>query len=85
MKGPVSVFGYDYLEDKLGRDPARKLRLNLLGGQFAYEALNLVDGRRTLQEVRDLLSAIYGPVPLDLVAEYVETLEGIGVVSRVTE
>jgi hypothetical protein len=89
-KGPLSAFGYDYFTDKLGAEKVRAVRLlqheGARGGgdAYAYEALNLLDGRRTLQEVRDMLSAIYGPVPLELVAEYVRALESIGVVSRVT-
>jgi hypothetical protein len=89
-KGALGAFGYDFLTEKVGAEKARALRLLSYegtrggGDAYAYEALNLIDGTRTLQEVRDMLSAIYGPVPLDLVSEYVETLEGIGVVSRVT-
>ncbi|HUO84100.1 MAG TPA: DUF4910 domain-containing protein [Thermoanaerobaculia bacterium] len=89
VRGPMSVFGYDYLEDHYGREKTRTLRLlghgsgrGASGADYAYEALNLVDGRRTLQEIRDALTAIYGPVPLELVAEYLAALEEIGVVLR---
>ena len=85
VKGPVTVFGYDYLEDKYGAERTAKLRLLAYGGRgadYAYEALNLVDGRRTVQQIRDDLSAIYGPVPLELVTEYLDALEAIGLVVR---
>ena len=85
VKGPVTVFGYDYLEDKYGAERTGKLRLlkhGGRGGEYAYEALNLVDGRRTVQQIRDDLSAIYGPVPLDVVSEYLGALESIGLVIR---
>ena len=85
-KGPMGGFGYDYFQDKtaekgiaapalLGRDP--------LWGEasYAYEALNLVDGRRTVRQIRDDLAAIYGPVPVSEVAEYLAVLEKIGVLS----
>ncbi len=90
-KGPMSVFGYDYFEDKLGREEARKVRLLSYrgpwgsGGDYAYEVLNFADGRRTAQEVRDAVSAEFGPVPLELVVEYLHALEKIGVVREVKE
>lgn len=85
-KGPLTVFGYDYLNDKLGEEKAKALALLKHegkrggGGDYAYEALNLVDGHRTLADIRDALSAIYGPVPQDAVAEYMKALESIGLV-----
>ncbi len=88
VRGPMGVFGYDYLEDHLGRTATDSLRvrrhqgLRGSGGEYAYEILNLVDGRRTMQEIRDAVSAIYGPVPLDVVVEYARALETIGVIRR---
>jgi hypothetical protein len=68
------------LPDKLGRDATAALRLPRFGaGGYDYEALNLVDGRRTVREIRDALSAILGPVPIDLVAEYLAALAKIDV------
>jgi hypothetical protein len=42
--------------------------------------LNLADGGRNVQQIRDDVSAIYGPVPFDLVLEYLRALEEIKVV-----
>ncbi len=88
-KGPMTAFGYSYLNHKLrgsgGRMP-RILRYSGIwggGGEYAYEALNLVDGTRSTQQVRDALSAIYGPIPIILVSRYLETLERIGVLEKV--
>jgi hypothetical protein len=86
-KGPMSVFGYDYLRDKYGRERASKLRIgsarSLWGdGGYAYEVLNLVDGRRSVQEITDMVSAIYGPIALDIVLEYLRALEEISVLER---
>ena len=53
------------------------------GGEYAYEVLNLVNGRRTAQEIRDFVSATYGPVPLEFVVEYLRALESIRVVEIV--
>jgi hypothetical protein len=85
VQGPMGAFGYSYLVDKLGADEAAKLRLNRYadnGGQYTYEALNFVDGRRTVSDIRDWLTAELGPVPLELVEEYLGALESIGVIRR---
>jgi len=87
-KGPMGGFGYEYLADK-------RQALNLPapslagwtgpwggGGEYLYEALNLVDGKRTVRQIRDDLSAIYGPVPIERVAEFLDLLRKIGVVGR---
>jgi aminopeptidase YwaD len=86
IRGPMSAFGYDYFSDHYGSDRAGNIRLLRYqgargsGGEYAYEVLNLADGRRTAQEIRDFVSAVYGPVPLDLVVEYLRALAEIGVV-----
>ncbi|HJQ41401.1 MAG TPA: DUF4910 domain-containing protein [Thermoanaerobaculia bacterium] len=76
VKGPMSAFGYDYFTDHFGE---KKLALN---EEYRYEALNLVDGRRSAQEIRDALSAIYEPVALKDVEEYLTALASIGVIRR---
>jgi hypothetical protein len=87
-KGPMAVFGYDYLADHYGADRTAKLALlsyqglRGAGSEYAYEALNFVDGKRTVQNIRDCLSAEYGPVPIGMVTEYLEALESIGVLRR---
>jgi hypothetical protein len=79
-RGTASGFGYDWVADRLGAERAAALRLVSFegtrgtGGDYAYEALNLVDGRRSVGEIRDALSAIYGPVPVELVEEYLAAL-----------
>jgi aminopeptidase YwaD len=86
LEGPLTTFGYDYLDEHLGADRVARLRLLWhrglwgAGGEYAYEVLNLVDGVRTVAAIRDAVSAIYGPVALDVVAEYLGELESVGVV-----
>lgn len=88
VEGPMHAFGYSYLEDKLGKQDMDRLRLPRHGtpygdgGMFAYEALNLVDGTRTVSDVRDWLVAELGPVPVEYVAEYLQALESIKVIRR---
>ncbi|MFQ5926505.1 MAG: hypothetical protein ACE5MH_03630, partial [Terriglobia bacterium] len=85
VKGPMAVFGYNYFTDHYGTERARGIRLlqfrglRSSGGAYAYEVLNFVNGRRTAQEIRDAVSATYGPVPLALVVEYLRALAAIGV------
>ena len=85
-KGPVSgLFGYDYFVDHHGADKAAKIRLlkqeSIYNREadYPYEVLNFVDGKRTVQEIRDAVSVEYGPVPLDVVMEYLKALESIGI------
>jgi len=89
-KGPMVVFGYDYFEvgwAKRGHTTKPKLLEyeGLWGGgeEYAYEVLNFTDGKRNAQEIRDAVSAEYGPVALELVVEYLKALEEIGVVEEV--
>ena len=76
IRGSLDAFGYDYLEAHLGHDRVAKLALLNFesprgeGGEYAYEALNLANGKRTTSEIRDALSAIYGPVPQDAVDQF---------------
>ncbi len=87
VRGPMSTFGYNYLADHLGAERASSLGLGRFsgiwgsGGEYSFEVLNLVNGGRTVGEIRDALSAIYGPVPVELVAEYLSALQEIGIVS----
>jgi hypothetical protein len=86
-RGPLAVFGYDYFADHAkaaGVAEPKLLSYEGLWGsgeEYAYEVLNFADGKRNAQEIRDAVSAEYGPVPLEVVAEYLKALEKIGVVS----
>ncbi|HET8647651.1 MAG TPA: hypothetical protein VFO85_19285, partial [Vicinamibacteria bacterium] len=86
-RGPLTAFGYDYFLDKYGEDKAQGLALlqhtgaRGSGDEYAYEALNLVDGRRSVQQIRDMLAAIYGPLPVEAVAAYLRALAAIGVLA----
>ena len=89
IRGPMSVFGYDYLSDKLGAERTAKLRLlefhglRGAGGDYAYEVLNLARRGVRASDIRNTVSAIYGPVPLDLVVEYLRALKEANVISNI--
>ena len=88
-KGPLAVFGYDYFADHaktVGVATPKLLSYEGLWGsgeEYAYETLNFANGKRNAQKIRDAVSAEYGPVPLEMVTEYLQALEKIGVVERV--
>jgi aminopeptidase YwaD len=91
-RGPMAVFGYDYFEAewaKRGHTTKPKLLeyQGLWGGgeEYAYEVANFADGKRNAQEIRDAVSAEYGPVEFELVVEYLRALEEIGVVEEVKQ
>ena len=85
-KGPLAVFGYDYFASHAKAAGVATPRLLSYHGEwgggeeYAYEALNFADGTRSAQQIGVELSAEYGPVPTDLVVEYLQALRKIGVV-----
>jgi hypothetical protein len=91
VRGPLDVYYYDHLAEALGTgagadvtgsggaDVALTPRPN--GEVLAYEALNLVDGRRTVSAIRDVLTGRYAPLPTAELAEYLELLARARVIS----
>ena len=88
-KGPMGVFGYDYLIDHLAEKHLPRPKLLEYRGrwgageEYAYETLNFVDGKRNAEQIRQAVSTEYGFVTFDLVLEYLKALESIGVLTRV--
>jgi len=85
--GNLDVYYYDYLSDHLKDSPGDLARLVELpnGGTLAYETLNLVDGKRSVREIREVLSAAYGIVPTEAVLDYLKLLEKIGIIVFINE
>lgn len=89
IQGPMSAFGYSYFRDRYGDEAYAELQLPRYtgthgsGGEYAYEALNLVDGSRTVSDIRDWLTAELGPVPLEYVGRYLAALAEIQVIRPV--
>jgi aminopeptidase YwaD len=86
-KGPMEGFGYSWFDERLkAAGLPRPVLLDRAAGRdapsFAYEALNLVDGRRSVQEIRDELFATVGPVPIAEVADYLAILARLGLLER---
>jgi aminopeptidase YwaD len=79
VQGPIDIYYYDHLDAVLGESrPAPALQQR--DGVLAYEALNLVDGKRSVSEIRDILAGRYAPAPLAEVTEWLDVLARAGVV-----
>lgn len=87
-KGPMTVFGYDYFVDHYDSSLGKPELFNYnglwgSGGEYAYEALNFVDGTNNVLTIRNKLSAEFGPIPMELVYQYLLALESIQVIARI--
>lgn len=85
VKGPLSVFGYNYFFDHYDKNKSTPKiysfsGLKGSGGEYSYETLNLVNGKRTALEIRNELSAEFGPIPFEVVIEYLEALKSINII-----
>ena len=79
--GPLTYQNDNVLLARLGKERYLKIRLlnseatpllseRDLSDLYAYEIVNFVNGKRTVGEIRDAVSAEYGPLPVSLVADY---------------
>jgi hypothetical protein len=90
--GPLTFQNDDVLETRLGAERVAKIQLltgdsnKLLnvqerGALYAYEILNFVDGRRSQADIRDAVAAEFGPLPLEVVADYLQACEEAKIIS----
>jgi hypothetical protein len=81
--GPLTYQNDDVLRTRLGAERVSRIKLlnseatPLLNTQdqselYAYEIVNFVDGKRTIGDIRDAVSAEYGPLPAETIADYLE-------------
>src|SRR6202167_1174825 len=64
----------------ISADATQLLNVRDLSELYAYEIFNFVDGRRSVGEIRDAVSAEYGPLPVNLVADYLEACAEAGAI-----
>jgi len=89
--GPLTYQNDNVLLARLG--PERMARIKLLNSEatpqlnaqdlsdlYAYEIVNFVDGKRSVGEIRDAVSAEYGPLPVDLVEDYLKACQEAGLI-----
>lgn len=81
VRGPLAP-SVDWVRDKAGADAAT-LAINQVprGEDVAYEIVNFIDGKRTISEIRDAVSAEFEPIDVKVVAEYLELLAKIGAIT----
>lgn len=82
VTGPMNVYYYDYVAERAGGNLRAVERIGSMpdGEVLLYEILNLVDGTRSVQAIRDYITAAYGPIAVEDVAEYLKLLEKVGVI-----
>jgi aminopeptidase YwaD len=84
--GPLTFQNDDVLADRLGAERMRRIKLldagssRLLDAQdsgaiYAYEIVNLVDGKKSVAEIRDVVAGEFGPIPLEVVSDYLQACE----------
>ncbi len=84
--GPLLYQNDNVLQARLG--PGRLAKIKLLNSEatpllntqdlselYAYEIINFVDGKRSVGEIRDAVSAEYGPLAIDLVDDYLNACQ----------
>jgi len=89
--GPLTYQNDDVLKARLA--PERMAKIKLLNSEatplfnaqdqselYAYEIVNFVDGKRTVGEIRDAVAAEYGPLPLDLVDDFLSACQEAGLI-----
>ncbi len=89
--GPLTYQNDNVLLARLGRERYAKIKLinsdatQMLNVRdqselYAYEIVNFINGKRTVGEIRDAVSAEYGPLPLSVVVDYLQACGKAGVV-----
>jgi len=78
LKGPL---GWTYLRDKFqGEGTDTQLPIDEMDSRVHYEILNFVDGKNSLLDIRNAVSAEYEPIPIEWVEAYLNRLAQAGVV-----
>jgi aminopeptidase YwaD len=85
IRGPVHFFRPEYgrwwLVEKTGDEHFEdKVLLSRRGAYILYETLNFANGRRSVAEIRDLISDEFEPIPVDEVMQYFKFLESVDIV-----
>lgn len=89
--GPLTYQNDNVLQARLSPERMAKIKLldseatPLLNEQdlselYAYEIVNFVDGKRSVGEIRDAVSAEYGPLAVGLVEDYLNACQEAGLI-----
>lgn len=78
IKGPL---GRGYLREKLaGTGADMDIPIFRAGGQTSYETFNLIDGKNSILDIRNIVSAECGPIPVKYVEDFIDLLKKAGIV-----
>ena len=81
VKGPLAPNG-DWLLEQAGPSAATIAIARLPNSDdITYEIVNFIDGKRTITEIRDAVSAEFAPVDIKAVTEYIDLLAKAGAVT----
>jgi hypothetical protein len=79
IKGPL---GSGFLREKLeGKNVSTNIAINRASGNTKYEVLNFIDGKNSLLDIRNAVSAEYEPIPIEWVMEFLQMLEAGGILT----
>ena len=88
IRGPLNVYYYDHFNATLAE---RKISASSLPAMpeltegdadlILYEAMNLADGKRSIADIRDIITGRYVAVPQALIAAHFERLARVGIIS----
>jgi hypothetical protein len=87
VRGPLQLYYYDHVAESLATRGLENVPVSDVTAHsedaelIAYEALNLADGRKSVAEIRDVLTGRYGPVPIAIVSAEFDRLVRAGVMS----
>ena len=90
--GPLTFQNDDVLRDRLGEERLHKILLLGAGSSrfvnvqdqsalYAYEIVNFVDGSRSVADIRDAVSAEFGPISVNIVSDYLNACEEAKIVA----
>ncbi|MFQ6081975.1 MAG: DUF4910 domain-containing protein [Candidatus Aminicenantia bacterium] len=69
FKGPIFS---DYLKYKVGEEMLQKIKIR---GMPAYEAVNFIDGKRSVSDIARAITAEFGPINISDLYDYYQILE----------
>jgi len=90
--GPLTFQNDDVLRDRLGEERLREIKLLTAASSrlvkvyersalYAYEIVNFVDGKKSVADIRDAVSAEFGPIPVEIVADYLNACEAAKIIA----
>jgi hypothetical protein len=82
VRGPMFHWNKDYLVQKLGEEIYAKTEFykRRWWPSMGTEALNFVDGKRSVLDIRDEISFEFEPIPVETLFGYLELLKRTGVI-----